>query len=139
MVEEKINFKIVTPEKILYEQSVEMITFPGMEGEFSVMARHMHMVAMILPGIIIVENNTQKNHFLTKGGVLEISTNASLLTEEMTEIDEMTLDELNGLIDTFMLQSQQYKQDTDETSTESSLSNKYLKMSEELKKFISAK
>ena len=46
----QIEFKIVTPEKVLYQEMVESVSFPTVDGEITVLANHIPLIAAVKPG-----------------------------------------------------------------------------------------
>ena len=52
---EKIKFDLVSPDKVLLSDQVEMVTIPGGEGDYGVMYGHQPMITTLRPGIIEAE------------------------------------------------------------------------------------
>jgi F-type H+-transporting ATPase subunit epsilon len=51
---DKITFEIVSPERLLVSDAADMVTVPGAEGDFGVMAGHMPLISILRPGVIAV-------------------------------------------------------------------------------------
>jgi F-type H+-transporting ATPase subunit epsilon len=49
---DKIAFEIVSPERLLVSDAAVMVTVPGTEGDFGVMAGHMPLISTLRPGVI---------------------------------------------------------------------------------------
>ncbi|HZU91744.1 MAG TPA: F0F1 ATP synthase subunit epsilon, partial [Stellaceae bacterium] len=49
---ERFEFELVTPERLLLSQMVDMVVVPGSEGNFGVLAGHAPLISTIRPGII---------------------------------------------------------------------------------------
>lgn len=58
---ETLSLEIVTPEGVKLSESVDMVTAPGVDGEFGVLPRHRPLLAALTSGIVT----------FTKGGVAE--------------------------------------------------------------------
>lgn len=93
----KINFDLVSPEKLLLSQPVDMVTIPGTEGYMGVMAGHMPLVSALRAGMIDMMNDGVDTRFFIRGGFAEVSaTQITVLAEEaipMTELDLAVLDQ----------------------------------------------
>src|SRR5262245_63657472 len=51
---EKVQFELVSPEKLLISRSVEMVVVPGTEGDFGVLIGHAPLISSVRPGVIEV-------------------------------------------------------------------------------------
>ena len=54
---EKVEFELVSPERLLVSESVEMVVVPGAEGDFGVLSGHAATVSSIRPGVLAVFEN----------------------------------------------------------------------------------
>jgi len=50
----KVTFELVSPERILISEAVEMVVIPGTEGDFGVLPGHSPLISAIRPGTIRV-------------------------------------------------------------------------------------
>ena len=93
----KIAFDLVSPERLLLSQQVDMVTVPGTEGYMGVLAGHAPLVTTLRAGMIDVQINGQDDRFFIRGGFAEISpAKITVLAEEaipMTELDLAVLDQ----------------------------------------------
>ena len=93
----KIAFDLVSPERLLLSQPVDMVTIPGTEGYMGVMAGHMPLVSALRAGMIDMMNDGVDTRFFIRGGFAEVSaTQITVLAEEaipMTELDLAVLDQ----------------------------------------------
>lgn len=91
-----VNLSLVTPEKIVFADKVEMVVIPGEEGEMGVLPAHISMVTLLKKGIVMVYQNGQviKKFFVT-GGCSEINeTECIVLAEAAEDITTLTKAEL---------------------------------------------
>ncbi len=89
---ERLRFELVSPERLLLSEEVEMVVVPGTEGDFGALPRHAPFLAMVRPGVIEVYNNRQVSERLfIAGGYAEVTAErCTVLAEEalpMAEID----------------------------------------------------
>ncbi len=90
---EKFRLQIITPERVFFDQDVEMVEFNTTEGEIGVYARHIPMTVIIKPGILTIrmENNEAKEAALHAGFVEILPDQVTILAEIIEwpeEIDE---------------------------------------------------
>jgi len=50
----KVNFELVSPDRILVAQDVDMVVVPGVEGNFGVLPGHAPLISAVRPGVIDV-------------------------------------------------------------------------------------
>jgi F-type H+-transporting ATPase subunit epsilon len=93
----KINFDLVSPERLLLSQAVDMVTIPGSEGYMGVMAGHMALVSTLRAGMINIRNDGAETRFFIMGGFAEINASQiTVLAEDalpMSELDLAVLDQ----------------------------------------------
>src|ERR1700722_1569830 len=93
----KITFDLVSPQRLLLSQAVDMVTVPGSEGYMGVMAGHMALVSTLRAGMINMLNDGAETRFFIMGGFVEINAQQiTVLAEEalpMSELDLAVLDQ----------------------------------------------
>ena len=71
---DRVLFELVTPERLLVSQDVEMVVVPGSEGNFGVLPGHSPLISTIRPGTIdIYENRLVTERFFVAGGIAEVT------------------------------------------------------------------
>ena len=53
---EKVQFELVSPERLLVSEEVEMVVVPGTEGDFGVLVDHAPVMASVRPGVLEIHN-----------------------------------------------------------------------------------
>jgi len=88
---DKVEFELVSPEKLLVSQPVQMVVVPGAEGFFGVLAGHAPMIVTVKPGIIDIyadDMATISKRLFVAGGFCEVTaTRVTILADEATELD----------------------------------------------------
>ena len=56
-MDENFNFKIISPEKVIFSDNVAMVTLPSYEGDMSILKNHISIITFLRPGIIKVQKN----------------------------------------------------------------------------------
>ncbi len=91
---EKLKFELISPEKVVMSEQVDMVSVPGTEGEFGVFAGHAPVMTGIRPGMVdvIVDDKTNRRIFV-RGGFAEITAQGlTILSEEAIPIEELNRD-----------------------------------------------
>ena len=73
---DKLQFELVSPEKLLLSQPVGMVVVPGSEGNFGVLPGHTLFISTVRPGIIDVYENgmpTISERIFVSGGFAEVT------------------------------------------------------------------
>ena len=92
MIETRVAFELVSPERLLLSEPVDMVVVPGAEGDFGVLVRHAPLVSGVRPGVISVYNGGQvTERIFVAGGFAEVTpSRCTVLAEQampVTEID----------------------------------------------------
>ncbi|HTS93849.1 MAG TPA: ATP synthase F1 subunit epsilon [Stellaceae bacterium] len=71
---DKVQFELVSPEKLLLSVAVEMVVVPGVEGNFGVLPGHALFISGVRPGVIDVYNGGQvTDRLFVSGGFAEVT------------------------------------------------------------------
>jgi F-type H+-transporting ATPase subunit epsilon len=88
----KLHLKIVTPEEIIVDEEVDMVTVETTEGEIGILPFHANLMAQIAPGELRIKSGNKITSMATGGGMLQMIENTlSILTDqalEASKIDE---------------------------------------------------
>lgn len=81
----KIKFKIVTPERTVYESEVEQATLPVLDGQVTILPNHRSYIAALKPGEMMVKENGQEVRMAVSGGFIEFNENALVVLADTAE------------------------------------------------------
>ena len=89
MAEDKVEFELVSPEKLLLSRKVDMVVVPGAEGDMGVLPQHSPAITTVRPGTIVVyEGGAVTDRIFIAGGFAEVSDNrCTVLAEEAMPIE----------------------------------------------------
>jgi F-type H+-transporting ATPase subunit epsilon len=94
---ETLKLEIVTPERVVFSEEVEMVTLPGIEGEMGILPHHVRLMTQMVPGEMVVRKNGQDTFLAVGGGMIEVTgKRVSILTDmaiEAASIDEAKAEE----------------------------------------------
>lgn len=85
----RLNLKIVTPEKLVYESEVEMVNVWTTQGELGILPGHISLMAELKPGEVRIKSANKSEIYTTGNGFLQVSGNtATVLTDLAVEEHE---------------------------------------------------
>lgn len=92
MEKPKIKFKIVTIEKVTYEDEIDQLTVPTQSGEITVLAKHTPLVSLLKPGELKIKKDGYTVSLSVSTGFLEVRKNSQVFiladsAERVEEID----------------------------------------------------
>ena len=72
-MDDKLQFDLVSPERLVVSERVDAVTIPGVEGDFGVLPNHSPVMGMIREGELIVENDGTQRSFALAGGFADVT------------------------------------------------------------------
>ena len=97
---DKIHFDLVSPEQMLLSEDVTMVTLPGTEGCFGVLAGHAPVISTLRPGVIEVKDGESGDmRIFVRGGFAEVDpTKVVVLAEEAIPLSDFDVEALDSRI-----------------------------------------
>ena len=91
MASDKVEFELVSPERLLLSEQVDMVVVPGAEGDFGVLPRHAPLISTLRPGVIrVFEGREVKERIFVAGGFAEVTPErCTVLAEEAVPVGEI--------------------------------------------------
>jgi F-type H+-transporting ATPase subunit epsilon len=88
---EKLQFELVSPERLVVSEPVEMVVVPGSEGDFGVLKGHSLLISAVRPGVIAVyENDAVTDRIFVAGGFAEVTPErCTVLADEAVAVNEL--------------------------------------------------
>ena len=98
MADNKVNFELVSPERLLLDDQVDMVVVPGSEGDFGVLAGHTPFVSTIRPGVIDVhDGGAVRDRIFVGGGFAEVTPErCTVLAEDAVPVADIDRGALEG-------------------------------------------
>ncbi len=81
----KFHLEIVTPEHLVYSDDIDVLTVPTVQGEISILAKHVPLVTMINPGEIIIKKNNEIEYMAISGGFVQVIPNKVIILADAAE------------------------------------------------------
>ena len=93
----KLLFEIVTAERLVSSQEMDVVVAPGEAGELAVLPRHAPLLTSLRSGEIMVRNEGEESYIAVSGGFMEVMpgkvTVLADTAERADEIDEQRAEE----------------------------------------------
>ena len=80
-MEDSFKLEIISPEKIIFSDIVEMVKLPSYEGDMSILKNHISIITFLRPGLVKVEKKDSNfEEFFVEDGTIEFFDNNSFKT-----------------------------------------------------------
>jgi len=92
-----LKLKIVTPEKVVLEETVDQVTLPTVEGEITILPDHIPLVSALKSGDIVAKKGGELIPFAVSGGFIEMRPGNELiiLADFAEHVADITESEIN--------------------------------------------
>ncbi len=91
MAENVVAFELVSPERLLLSDDVEMVVIPGADGDFGVLSGHSPVLSNVRPGVIhIFAGGSVQRRIFVAGGFAEVTgERCTVLADEALLVDDI--------------------------------------------------
>ena len=98
-MENNFKLEIISPEKIIFSDSVKMVKIPSYEGDMSILKNHISIITFLRPGIVKAEKKDGKEEFFfVQDGTIEFfNNNLILLSSSVINIKNLSKEFLENL------------------------------------------
>ena len=87
---EKIQLEVVTPERRVLAEPVDMVTVPGLGGELGILPGHTPLISQLQTGVLAYVQDGQNFQLHVSGGFVEVrDDHVSVLAEVAERPDEI--------------------------------------------------
>jgi F-type H+-transporting ATPase subunit epsilon len=88
---DKIQLEIVTPERRLLDEPVDMVTVPGLNGELGILPGHTPLISQLKTGVLTYVQDGKNSQLHVSGGFIEVRDDRvsvlAVIAERPEEID----------------------------------------------------
>ncbi|MEO0156144.1 MAG: F0F1 ATP synthase subunit epsilon [candidate division WOR-3 bacterium] len=81
----KFRLEIVTPERLVYSEDVDVLTVPTVQGEISILAKHVPLVSIISPGEIKIKKDNETEFMAITGGFVQVLPHKVIILADAAE------------------------------------------------------
>jgi len=79
-MEDNFKLEIISPEKIIFSDSVKMVKVPSYEGDMSILKNHISIITFLRPGLVKVEKkDSDSEEFFVQDGTVEFFNDTLIL------------------------------------------------------------
>jgi F-type H+-transporting ATPase subunit epsilon len=87
---EKIQLEVVTPERRVLAESVDMVTVPGLGGELGILPGHTPLISQLQTGVLTYVQDGKSSQLHVSGGFVEVrDDHVSVMAEVAERPDEI--------------------------------------------------
>jgi F-type H+-transporting ATPase subunit epsilon len=85
------EFDLVSPERLLASEEVEMVVVPGGDGDFGILPGHSPLLSTVRPGVLdVYEDNAVRDRVFVAGGFAEVADGRlTVLAEEAMAVEDI--------------------------------------------------
>jgi F-type H+-transporting ATPase subunit epsilon len=89
-----LTVEITTPDRrVLYEEDIDEVIAPGVEGQFAVLPKHAAFMTMLVPGELILRKKGEDTPFAVTGGYFEVRDDHVIVLADAAErADEIDIE-----------------------------------------------
>ncbi len=88
-----LRLDIVTVERLVYSEEVDMVIAPGIEGELGILPRHAPLLTALTYGELRVKRGDEEDSFAIGGGFIEVQPDqVTVLADAAERADEIDLE-----------------------------------------------
>lgn len=92
MWHEKLQLNLLTPWSPVFEGAVDGVVVPTLCGQITVLPNHKSMIAVVVPGELIIQQDSTEQSYAVAGGFLEVRNGVLNVladsSEQVSDIDE---------------------------------------------------
>ncbi|HUT69196.1 MAG TPA: F0F1 ATP synthase subunit epsilon [Desulfatiglandales bacterium] len=79
------RLELVTVERIVYSDDVEMVIAWGLEGQLGILPHHAPLMTMLQPGELIIKKDNEETYMAVSGGFLEVRPDKVIILADACE------------------------------------------------------
>ena len=87
-----MHLEVISAERQVYSEEVEMVVAPGVEGQLGILPRHAPLMTVLQPGEVMIRKEGEETYLALTGGFMEVMGNKVTILadacERSDEIDE---------------------------------------------------
>lgn len=81
----RFTLKVITPDRVFYEEQVTMVEFNTIEGEVGIYKEHIPMTMIIAPGILTITQGSETKEAALHAGFAEVLQDRVTILAEIIE------------------------------------------------------
>ena len=95
-----LSVRVVTPQKIFFEGSADMVKVPGWQGEYGVLPHHASMLTLSRPGLLSLKNGSETTRFVVDRGFVEVGpADISVMVQRCVAVTDINKEEAQSMLE----------------------------------------
>ena len=95
-----MRLEIITAERQVYADDVELVVAPGIEGQLGILAHHAPLMTALQPGEILIRKDGEDSYLAVTGGFMEVIGNTvTILADACERSEEIDEDRAQAAVD----------------------------------------
>lgn len=125
----KIRLEVISPERVVVSEDVDMITAPGVMGEFGVLPGHTPMLTNLSVGLLAYRNNGETQEMALAWGYAEVGPEkVTVLAEAAEKAEEIDVERAESSRNRAVDRLAQGEKDMDSTRAKGALDRAALRL-----------
>jgi len=125
----KLFLEVITPDKVLVSQEVDMVNVPGINGEFGVLPGHTLFLSGIVPGELKYQTDATTTVLTVMKGFAEVAHNrVSVVVDAVKDIDYQRAEKALERAQTRLARKSESPQDIDFQRAEAALKRAIIRL-----------
>ena len=79
------RLELVTAERMVYSDDVNIVIAWGLEGQLAILPHHAPLMTMLQPGELIIKNDNEETYMAVSGGFLEVRPDKVIILADACE------------------------------------------------------
>tara|TARA_B100000945_G_scaffold296459_1_gene274747 strand:- start:8010 stop:8399 length:390 start_codon:yes stop_codon:yes gene_type:complete len=96
---QSFNIEIISPEKKLLSEKVSSVIIPAYEGEMTILSNHIPLITFLKPGIIQIDENSEKKYFVEDGTVEFSENNLIILSPTIIGLKNLSKKKIDKILE----------------------------------------
>ena len=84
-----LNIEIVTAEKAVFSDEVDIVVAPSVEGQIAILPQHAPLMTMLEPGELMVRKGADEQSMFVSGGFLDVRDKVTVLADTAERAEEI--------------------------------------------------
>lgn len=120
---DRVNFELVSPERVLVSDTFDMVVIPGGDGDIGMLPDHAPLISTIRPGVIDIHDDGKVAHqVFVAGGFAEILPDrCTVLAERALMVASIDAGDVRARIEAAELDLRDAERDADRTRAKDEL------------------
>lgn len=88
MAKKQLNVKIITPERVIFEDTADAVYSKSVNGEFGILPEHISYMTSLGIGVARIEKDKKIEYAAIIGGVFQVSKDNVIILSDVAELGE---------------------------------------------------